>query len=137
MAFPWGDEPSLAAMFPAVPAATVPNPNGDWENESLGIPVGSHPAAASRFGHHDLIGGLREHVRDNFYWADQEMFINLNDDAWVPDTLVGTDRMNRLTFGPAWDSLHAPATAPWDEPWAWNGNPGSVEGIRCARDPKE
>jgi formylglycine-generating enzyme required for sulfatase activity len=63
-AYPWGDTPSPDQIFATTPPASVPTPYNDGTWSYYAIPVGSHPASAGRFGHHDLAAGLMEYMRD-------------------------------------------------------------------------
>jgi sulfatase modifying factor 1 len=135
---PWGESPPADVVFADLPAAVpepFPNPI-NWNY--VGIPVGALPAAAGRFGHQDLIGGLTEFVRDTGAGSlEDEELIELAEDEIVESIVVFSERAQRKAVGLDWSYTQNPAFLV--ESWDWvrpaNDRPSGTTGFRCARDP--
>jgi formylglycine-generating enzyme len=125
----WGDAPAPEQTFATIPNGAVPNPHDDGNEywDLLAIPVGSHPASAGRFGHHDLASGLREYLRDRRVDEGEGTggLIELADDENISGFSFSYPR---AVISTSWD-------APGPVVQGQDVTPGSAwTGFRCARD---
>jgi formylglycine-generating enzyme required for sulfatase activity len=137
-AYPWGDTPTAASVF-VIPTATVPDPNPRPNGGSLwlweGIPVGSLPAAAGRFGHQDLVTGMQEYLRDAALGGGASStggLIELGGDEYACGNDFGSTWFGRTCVSSSWEAgvvLVSPA-GPVE---SVHGMGDGMIGFRCAR----
>jgi len=133
-AYPWGDTPTPDMVFATVPQSSVPTPYNDPNWNYYAIPVGSHPASAGRFGHHDLAAGMMEYTRDAAMAgnaASTGTFIELGGDQRVGfESFDASINFSRWATINSWLSPRQPNVR-WSKVSAV-GESGI--GFRCARD---
>lgn len=138
--FPWGDT-DAAEIFSVVPTAppSAPELEGDPEWEFLNIPVGSHPQSAGLFGHHDLMDGMTEWVRDDTLDI-MEARVRLGADTVIHDPFDLSQELDRVVIGPSWhEVLTSVRAGVTPRVMSYTGSrdssmTSSLTGIRCARD---
>jgi len=139
--YPWGNESAVDVFATAPTTAPQPGFENDPEWEYLVIPVGSHPQSVGWFGHHDLVGGMDEWVRDDTLDV-MDARVRLGEDSIVKNPFELQLPMDRVIFGSNWAMVTRAAgysgtplpPSGWNTGLRESSATSSLDGIRCARD---